>query len=404
MAVYAYTATGEDGSRGAPVRGTIVADSARQARDRLRAQGLTVRDVVAQKPGRGLPWYARYLAGRQAGKVTGLLQELATLAAAGIPLLEALDTICRQHTGRFKQSILLLRDHVAAGGGLAEAMALQPELFDALCLNIVEVGESAGTLDTVLARLVAFRRRSATLRNRVASALMYPAIVLLVAVGVSLFMMTYVVPNLLEVLLESGKPLPGATVVVKAVSDFLLGYGWALGLGLVAAATGATLALRTDAGRLAWDRLVLRLPVFGDLVRKQAIARMAMVMATLMASDVPFVRAVRIAQRTVRNGALREALEACEQAVFAGRDIAAALEKTRAFPPLVIQVFSVGQASGTLEKMLEDLAEGYDTQVAIATGRLAALLEPVMTVFLAIIVGAIAFATILPILEASDVL
>ena len=155
---------------------------------------------------------------------------------------------------------------------------------------------------------------------------------------------------------------------------------------------------------MAWHRLQLRIPLVGDLVRKQAIARMSMVVATLLRSDVSFVRAVQIAQRTLGNRVLRQALEACEKAVYAGLDISVALEKTQAFPPLVIQVFAVGQASGRLEAMLESLAADYDTQVDITSGRLTALLEPVMMIALAFIVGFIAFATILPILEAGHVL
>lgn len=403
MAVYAYTATAA-GSGASLVRGTIHADSPRQARDQLRAQGLSIREVNEQTATPRQRRLGRYLVRRQAGQVTGLLQEMATLLAAGIPLLEALDTITRQHAGRFKQAIMLLRDHVAAGGSLAEAMSQQPMLFDDLCVNIAEVGENAGTLDAVLARLVDFRRRSATLKNRVVSALMYPLIVLSVGVVVSLFLMTYVVPNLLEVLLESGKPLPFATVVVKAISEALLHWWWAIAIGVLAMVGGLSTFLRTDFGRMQWHRLQLRIPLFGDLVRKQSIARMAMVMATLLDSGLVFVKAVQIAQRTVNNRVLREALVACEQAVYAGRDIAAALEKTQAFPPLVIQVFAVGQASGRLEEMLANLAADYDTQVDITAGRLTSLLEPIMMILLAIAVGFIAFATILPILEAGDVL
>ena len=403
MAVYEYTATGVGRGR-TPLRGTITADSARQARDQLRAQGLSIRDVVEQKPGKQRDRLSRYLISRQASHVTGLLQELATLLAAGIALLEALDTIQRQHTGRLQQAILLLRDHVAAGGNLAEAMKLQPELFDDLCVNIVSVGENSGTLDQALQRLVEFRRRSAGLKNRVASALMYPFIVMFVGIGVSLFLMTYVVPNVLSVLVDTGKELPFATVVIKTMSDLLLGWWWALLLGGGGLFAAVSAVLRTERGRMAWHRLQLKLPLFGELIRKQAIARMAMVMATLLRSDMVFIRAVQIAQRTVHNRVIREALEVCERAVYAGRDIAAALEKTDAFPPLVIQVFAVGQASGRLETMLEDLASDYDTQVDITSNRLTALLEPLMMIVLAIAVGFIAFATILPILEAGDVL
>ena len=404
MAVYAYIATGEGAGPAGTVRGTITADSPRQARDQLRQRGLAVRDVTEQLAGVQSGWRAKYLARRAGGNATGLLQEMSTLLSAGVPLLDALDTITRQHTGRFQRTILLLRDHVAAGGSLAQAMAQQPLLFDDLCRNIVEVGENAGTLDVALARLVEYRRRTAGLKNRVAAALMYPCIVMTVGLGASMFLMTYVLPNLLGVLADSGKPLPPATVAIKALSSFLTGWWWALLLGAAGLGGGLGAILRTDAGRMRWHRLQLRIPILGDLIRKQAIARMTMVIAALLKSDVVFARAVQIAQRTVNNRVLRSALEACEQAVLAGQDISLALEETRAFPPLVIQVFAVGQASGRLDAMLDNLAADYDTQVEITSHRLTTLLEPVMMILLAILVGFIAFATILPILEAGDVL
>jgi len=404
MAVYGYTAVQPGAAQSGPIRGTITADSPRQARDQLRAQGLSIRDIAEQTPSKGQSWLNYYLTRRQANKVTGLFQEMSTLLAAGIPLLRTLDTIARQHNGRFKQAIMLLRDHVAAGSSLAEAMALQPALFDELSRNIVEVGENTGTLETGLSHLVTFRRRAAGLKNRVANAMLYPCIVLMMGVAVSIFLMTFVVPNLISVLVESGKELPFATLVVKAVSDFLLNWWWALiiaGAGVVATVSAI---LRHETGKLHWHRLQLRLPIVGELVRKQSIARMSMVMAVLLKSDLVFTRAVQIAQRTVHNRVLRDALNKCEEAVYAGRDISEALETTHAFPPLVVQVFAVGQASGRLEEMLENLAADYDTQVDIASGRLTAMLEPVMMILLAIVVGFIAFATILPILEAGDVL
>lgn len=402
MAVYGYIAG--DNRDGSQIRGTITADSPRQARDQLRGRGLSVQNVTEHRPSAGGGWHTRYMVRRQSGKVTGLLQEMATLLGAGIPLMESLDTITRQHSGRFRQCILMLREHVAAGGSLAEAMALQPGLFDELCRNIIEVGENAGTLDTAMVRLVQFRLRSSGLKNRVASAMMYPCIVMVAGLAASIFLMTYVLPNLLGVLTETGKQLPAATVVIKTLAEFLRSWWWALLLGLGGLGGLAAAVMRTAAGRMRWHRLQLRIPLLGELIRKQAIARMAMVMATLLRSDLVFIRAVQIAQKTVRNSVLRAALEACEQAVGAGYDIAQALEKTQAFPPLVIQIFAVGQASGRLELMLENLATDYDTQVDINSARLTALLEPFMMILLAILVGFIAFATILPILEAGDVL
>ena len=405
MALYSYIASGGADAGTVPVRGTITADSPRQARDQLRTRGLVIREITPQEPhAMRKSRMDRYLSRRQVGNVTGLLQELLTLLGAGIPLLEALDTITRQHKGRFQRSILMLREHVAAGGSLAEAMAMQPALFDELTVSIVDVGENAGTLDTTLGKLVDFRRKSAGLKNRITSALMYPAIVLAAGLVVSIFLMAYVVPNLLSVLVESGKELPTATVVVKGLSDFLLGWWWALVLAGVAALVGLFGLLRTDRGLMIWHRMQLKVPLVGDLVRKQAIARMSMVMATLLKSGLMFVRAVQIARKTVRNKVLCGALETCEKAVVAGQDISAALESTQAFPPLVIQIFAVGQASGQLDEMLDDLAVNYDAQVDVASGLLTTLLEPITTIMLAIVVGFIVFATILPILEAGNVL
>jgi general secretion pathway protein F len=404
MAVFAYTASSAGQGTPQRLRGIIAADSPRQVRDRLRAQGLTVQDVVEQAPRVHAGIWTRYLARRHAAEVSTLLQEMATLLGAGIPLLETLDTLVRQHSGRFRLAVLLIRDEVAAGGSLAQAMGRAPELFDDLCVSIVEVGENAGTLEVSLQRLVEYRRRAGKLKNRVASALLYPCVVLTVGAGVSIFLMTYVVPNLLGVLTAGGKPLPLATVVVKAVSEAMVGWWWAGLLAMVALAATAGAVLRSERGCLAWHRLQLRLPLLGELVRKQAIARAAMVLATLLRSGLVFVQALRIARRTVPNRVLRQALTACEEAVLAGHDIAPSLEKTGAFPPLVIQVFAVGQASGKLETLLDNLAVDYDTQVDLLSSRLATLLEPLLMVLLAIVVGAIAFAVIMPILEAGDVL
>lgn len=402
MAVYAYIASPGAGSD--PVRGTIAADSPRQARDQLRAQGLSIRELSEQRAKASAGLLNSYLTRRQSSKVLGLLQEITTLLSAGIPLIEALDTITRQHDGRFKRSIMLLRDRVAAGASLAEAMAEQPMLFDALCISIVEVGENAGTLDESLATLVAYKRKAATLKNRVASAMIYPCVVMLVGIGISMFLMTFVVPKILGVLEQSGKELPFATRVVRDASDLLIQGWWLMALIAAGGVVLWSMLIRQPKCRMAWHRLQLRIPLFGELMLKQSIGRIAMVMSTLLKSDVTFLRSAAIARKTVRNQVIADAIRACEQAVLAGRDISDALERTKVFPPLVIQVFAVGQASGRLETMLEDLAADYDTQVEITANRLTALLEPMMMILLAVAVGFIAFATIMPILEAGNVL
>lgn len=401
MAVFAYKAFDADAS---VVSGTIVADTPLQARDDLRDRGLTIQDVVQRTAGTELRWWHKRSSRRYAVKVVSFVRELSTLLAVGMPLLEAIDTVARQQHGSFRGSLLILRDQVASGLSLADAMRQQPQVFDELCVNITEVGENAGTLESVLEQFAQFRERAQQLKGKVGSALLYPAIVLVTGIGVSIFLMTFVVPNLLESLIGAGRPLPLVTQVVKAVSDFLV-YRWWLLVAIVAGAlvTGAAV-LSSTPGRRLWHRWQLRVPLVGEMIRKQAIVRIAIVISTLMRSGVVFVRAVQIAQHSTRNLVLREALGRCEQAVHAGRDIAEALEDTGAFPLTVVQIFAIGQQSGRLEEMLERLAADYDVQVATTAGRLASVLEPVLILLLAVIVGFIAFATILPILEAGNVL
>ena len=351
MAVYVYTATrGGDGQSG-PVRGTMTADSPRQARDQLRAQGLVVRDMSEHRSGVRRGWFTRYRAGRR-HKVTGLLQEMATLLEAGIPLLEALDTIAPTH-GAFSPVHPLATRPGGLGVGLAEAMGAQPDLFDQLCCNIAEVGENAGTLDVRLHRPGGLSPAVGRPEEPHCLDLMYPCIVMAVGLAVSIFLMTYVLPNVLGVLIESGRKLPMATLAIKGISDFLIGWWWAL---LLAAPPGWRLGavLRTKAGP--------------DEMASYAVADSADWRVDSQAGDRsdghghgdaaqerPGLRAGG-ADRPADGSQPRVAggVASCERAVWGGRDIAAALEKTDAFPPLVIQVFAVGQASGRLDTMLEN--------------------------------------------------
>ncbi len=400
MAVFDYSALDLDRTA---VAGTVIADSPRQARDMLRGRGLTVLAVRGLRAGRQGGWLERRRGRRAQQDVLAFIGELATLLGAGIPLLAAMDTAIRQHRGRFKAVIQELRDQVAGGKGLAEAMAGRPAYFDQLCVSIVQVGETTGTLEAALGRLEQFKEKAARLRSRVASALVYPAVVCVVGLAVMVFLMTYVVPNLLATLVQAGRPLPAATAIVKAASDLLTGWWWAVLLGGGGLVLAVNAVLGTAAGRLAADRLILRVPVLGELVRKENTSRMAVVMAALLRSGLQFTDAVAITQRTLRSGVFRRALEDYKAAVTAGRDIAGPLEAAGVFAPLVVQVLAVGQQSGELEPMLERLAESYDQQVATAAQRLTALLEPALIVLLAVMVGFIAFATILPILEAANV-
>jgi type II secretory pathway component PulF len=402
MAVFTYTAI-DDGE--AVVSGTIAADTPRQAREQLRSRGLLVQAIRARRA--GVMWL-RLAGWRRSGRVqrhktVQFVREMATLLGIGVPMLEALDTIARQHRGPYLAVILQLRERVAAGISLAQAMREQPDVFDEITVNMTETGEDAGTLDAIFERLAEFRERQAQLRGSIGTALIYPGIVLCMAVLVTMLLMSFVVPRIIDPLLEQGQELPTITIIVKGLSDLLLGWWWLLLLIVIAGVAAVSAALRTERGQWAWHRTVLRLPLIGDLVRKHAIVRIAVAISTLIKSGVEFVRALQIAQRSTRNLVIRDALARCEKAVSAGGEIAAGLEQTQAFPPLVVQVFSIGQQSGRLEEMLDRLARDYDAQVALVAQRVAAILEPLLIIILAAIVLCIIMATLLPILEMGNV-
>lgn len=384
-------------------RGTVTADGPKQAREQLRRRGLMVRAIresaAQQQRGLAFPWSRRYGA-----KVTATVRELATLLGVGIPVTDAIDTLAQQQRGGYRTALLLLRDRVAAGAGLAEAMAEQPEVFDSLSVRMVEVGENSGTLEAVLEQLAGFKERASELKDRVLTALLYPAIVFSVSLAVSIFLMVVVVPMLLTNLLEAGRALPCSTRVLKAMSDLLVERGW-MPLVAFALGGGALVAwIRTPRGRRTCHRLLLRLPLIGSMARKQTIARIALVLSTLIRSGIVYLKAVEIVVRSTSNLVFRDALEESAKQVASGIEISKSLEKAGVFPPLVVHIFSVGQQSGRLEEMLERLAADYDRQVASSSARLASALEPLLILTLAIFVGFILFATLLPILEAGNVL
>lgn len=401
MAVFAYKATNHDRLA---VSGTVAADTPRQARDMLRAEGLVIQQVVQQKAATGSKWSPRHFGRRYNTQVVTFSRELSTLLAVGIPMLESIDTIAEQHRGRFQSVLMILRDRVASGSSLAEAMREHPTIFDELSINITEVGQDAGTLESSLERLAHFKEKSLQLKNRVASSLIYPGIVLTIGLIVCIGMMTFVVPNLLEALADAGGPLPLSTRIVKACSDGLLNWWWLIAAGVAGLIFGLRSVLNSPRGRWHFDRLILKLPILGDMSRKQAMVRIALVISTLLRSGIVFDRSLEIAQKSTRNLVLRDALERCQKAVYAGRDIAESLRETGVFPPLVVQIFAAGQQSGRLEEMLDRLVVDYDQQVTMASTRLASILEPVLIVLLAILVGVIAFSIFMPILEAGDVL
>ena len=401
MGIFLYKALD---ARRMSIAGTIAADTVRQARELLRDRGLIIETISDHEQATRKRWSPGGLGGRYSAKLGLTMREVATLLKAGIPLLEALDTVIGQQKGKFRTALLMLRERVASGVGLAEAMAEQPRVFDVLCVHMAEVGENAGTLETVLDQWAEFQERSTAFKDRILTALLYPAFVLVVGMAATLFLMTFVIPMLLESLLEAGRPLPWPTQVVKAASDAILAHGWLMGLAAVLLVVGLIMAIGTPSGRRIWHRSLLHIPWLGPMARKQEIARIALIISTLVKSGIEFLRAMEVTARSTKNLVLREALLKSAKEIGAGQEIGKALENTQIFPPMVVRIFTIGQESGRLEEMLDRLATDYDRQVSVASARLMAILEPVLILTLAVFVGFILMATILPILEAGNVL
>ena len=419
MAVYSFRARD---AAGRMKTGTLSANTPAEGRQLLRDRSWRIERFAAALESRKasgpsplaacLAWLRPGAAARRAGRVAEFSRHLALLLGSGVSLAEGLDVLIAQHGGgrstRNWQAVLRdLRDRVAGGQALSEAMAVHPQWFgpaSGAFLGAVRVGQESGTLDEALAQLALYLKERQTLSARLTTALVYPAILVTLGVGVVLFLMTYVIPQLLTVLEASGKLLPASTEVLKAGSDLLVGYWpWCLIL-LLAGAAGLSLILQTDRGLRIWHLLQLRMPLAGPLVRKTLIARFAQQMAMLLGSGVPFVEALATVRRGTRHRILAEELQAIEGALQAGSDIAPALAKSRIFPPLVMHLVAVGQNTGELTAMLGQLKTGYQTEVNLAVGRFTTALEPALIVVLAGGIGFIIFATMMPILEATRVM
>lgn len=406
--------------------GTIVADSPRDARDQLRRTGIpfdliqcvdenTEREAVAFPTGRKTSrfWYvsARYHgilrewnAYWLSSQVSWFTREMATLLRVGSPALEAIDLAILQCSPRMKPWLLRVRSGVQAGQSMADSMRGCSGVFGNVLIEMVRVGEAAGNLPSILQQAAEFQEKKQRLRNRVGSALLYPMMILILAASVTLFLMTVVVPTLLDSLQEFGQELPWPTKVLKAISDFLIRNSLNLLAILFVFVMFIFIALSTKNGKVYFHGLLLKIPLLGNLIIRQNCSRLCMITGTLLKSGVELLPALQIAEESIVNSHLRRALEAARDRIRNGADIGKAMSLSSFFPIGLVQVFSLGQNSGELDSLLLDLAKDYDAQVNLVADRLASLLEPALIIVLSVIVGFILLATMLPILETGNVL
>src|SRR6058998_2645714 len=329
-------------------------------------------------------------------------RQLATLVDSGLPLLRSLNVLAKQERDKLlKNTINKLADSVQSGSTFSDALALHPRIFNDLYVNMVKAGEAGGVLELVLTRLSEFQEKAAKIKNKVMAAMVYPGIVMTMAVGIMGFLLVFIVPRFELIFhdLLGDKPLPPVTRFVIGVSDSLKNHGLVvLGI-IVAMVTLYKFIGRTRRGRLAIDTFKLRMPLFGNLNRKTAISRFARTLGTLVTSGVPILQALNITRETAGNAAIAAAISQVHDSVKEGESIVQPLEASRAFPPMVISMVDVGEETGKLPEMLLKIADVYDDEVDNAVAALTSLLEPIMIVFLALIVGTIVLALFTPLIS-----
>jgi len=274
-----------------------------------------------------------------------------------------------------------------------------PAYFTELYSNMVKAGESSGALDQVLTRLAGFLQTQTRLKNKVGAALIYPTVMIVVGIVVVAILMTFVVPKVTKLIVARGQTLPLPTQILVATSKFLVGYWFPLMLALIALVVAFQMFVNSDRGRLLWDRFKLSVPVFGDLMKKQSMARFSVTLATLLRSGVPALQAIAVTRNVLDNKILQNALQDVHDKVVEGADISTPMKMSGAFPPTVAYMVGVGEQAGNLEEMLERIAATYDEEVDLATQKLTAVIEPLIIVALAVVVAGIVVAIVMPLLQ-----
>ena len=402
MPVYEYTALDRAGKN---VSGIIDADSSVAARQKLRASGkfpVEVKETTVKAKAESAKNFSLPLLFNRvtADDIHALTRQLATLLNAGIPLVGALDALMEQTTSPpLKKIIAQIKESVNEGNSLTVSLTKHPKLFSNIYINMVRAGEASGSLDVVLERLAEFGEHQQALKGRFQAALVYPIFMAIIGSGVLFFLLSFVVPNLTRIFTEMKQVLPLPTTILIWFSGFMRFYWWAILLLIVAIIFGIKEFIKTPKGRYIWDTLKLRLPVIGQINRKIALARFGRTLGSLLQSGVPLITSLQIVRNIVNNVLIGAVIDEAMEDIQAGKSLHFALSRSIWFPPVFRQMVAVGEQSGDLEKMLHKIADAYEREVETRITGMTALLEPIMILLMAVIVGFIVISILLPIFE-----
>ncbi|OGC79734.1 MAG: pilus assembly protein PilC [candidate division Zixibacteria bacterium RBG_16_43_9] len=332
--------------------------------------------------------------------ISRFTRQFATMIGAGLPMVQCLEILAQQSdSAGMRKVIAQVKESVQAGTTLAEALSRHKKTFDDLYVNMVDAGEIGGALDSILIRLAVYREKADALVRKVRGALIYPAVILIVAIGATTLMLTYIVPIFAKMFSGVGAELPGPTKFVLGLSQFLRANSLAGLIFFVLAAVGLRFYVRTDQGRLTIDKLLLKLPLIGDLLRKSAISRFTRTLGTLISSGVSILEALEITAKTAGNKVIQNAIKKSVLSIAEGETITQPLKETGVFPPMVTQMISVGEKTGGLDDMLNKIADFYEEEVDAAVSALTSIIEPVVIIFMGGIVGGILISMYLPMFD-----
>lgn len=404
MPVFRYKAIAPGGDT---LQGQMEAGTAMEVIARLQEAGNVPISADEAGGGLGLGALERLFSGGGVSSqdIKVLTQQLATLLGAGLPLDRALqilqDLAASEPVARLIKSI---RDQVRGGGSLSDALEAQHGVFPRLYVNMVRAGEAGGSLDVTLARLSEYLIRSKQLRDSIISALIYPSLLLVLAVGSLLVLLAYVVPQFMPIFEDLGGDLPLLTQMVLGVGRVVQGYWWALALAVVAIVLFVRRQMADPVTRLKWDRRFLKTRLVGDLISKVEMARLSRTVGTLLTNGVPLLGALAIGRNVMTNTVLSQGIAAAAKEVKTGDSLAHAMAAAERFPKLALQMIAVGEETGQLDAMLINVADAYDDEVKAATDRMMALLVPALTLALAALVGVIVMSILMAILSINELI
>lgn len=385
---------------GADTSGTVDAQDQGDALAQLRRQGLIPMGIEEEGRGGGK---SRKGAKDPAIKASTedlviFTRQLSTMISAGIPIMESLAVLSEQVEDKgFKVAVERIVEAIRGGSDLSDALNLYPKLFPKIYVNMVKAGEASGKLDDILVRLAEYQEASAALKGEVKAAMAYPAISMFLILGITVFLMLYVVPIFQKLFKSLGAKLPGPTIFVMGVSDFLVNnWWWLLGL-FVLGLVGLFFYRKTEQGRYNLDSALLRAPVFGQLFQKIALSRFSRTFSTLIQSGVPMLGALEIVASTSGNMVLERAILSARDAVRQGDPLAKPLAACPVFPPMVVKMIAIGERTGALEQLLTKISEFYDQQVHATVKGLTSMIEPILITVMGVIVGCVVTAIFLPI-------